>query len=169
VSNETILNALALLKLRNIVQESDGALIIDLKKYKLDVVVVQKKDGTTLYISRDIGAAIERYGKYKFDAMYYVVGSQQDLYMSQLFKVLELMGIEWVSRCKHINFGLVKGMSTRKGTAVFLDDILGQTKESMHNVMKQNEKKYAQIENPEEVADIVGISATMIQDMSAKR
>ncbi|CAG8482062.1 8989_t:CDS:2 [Paraglomus brasilianum] len=169
VPNEKILNALAVLKEKNLVQESNGALIIDLKKYKLDVVVVQKQDGTTLYITRDIGAAIDRYEKYNFDAMYYVIASQQDLHMSQLFKILELMGNEWVSRCKHINFGLVKGMSTRKGTAVFLDEILEQTKISMHNVMKQNETKYEQIDNPEEIADIVGISATMIQDMSAKR
>lgn len=150
-------------------QESDGALIIDLNQYKLDVAVVQKKDGTTLYITRDIGAAIERYEKYKFDAMYYLVASQQDLHLKQLFKILELMGFEWVGRCRHINFGMVSGMSTRKGTAVFLDDILEQTKESMHEVMKQNEKKYSQIENPDKVADIIGISAVMIQDMSAKR
>ncbi|CAG8439480.1 21294_t:CDS:2 [Rhizophagus irregularis] len=169
VSNESINRALEILKEKKMLQESDGALIIDLNQYKLDVAVVQKKDGTTLYITRDIGAAIERYEKYKFDAMYYLVASQQDLHLKQLFKILELMGIEWVGRCKHINFGMVSGMSTRKGTAVFLDDILEQTKESMHEVMKQNEKKYSQVENPDKVADIIGISAVMIQDMAAKR
>jgi arginyl-tRNA synthetase len=101
--------------------------------------------------------------------MYYVVGSQQDLHLKQLFKILELLGFEWVDRCKHINFGMVKGMSTRKGTAIFLDDILEQTKESMHEVMRKNETKYVQIEEPDRVADIVGISAVMIQDMAAKR
>ena len=158
-----------ILKEKKIVKESEGALIIDLSQYKLDVAVIQKRDGTTLYITRDIGAAMERYEKYKFDAMYYIVASQQDLHLKQLFKILELMGIEWVDRCKHINFGLVSGMSTRRGTAVFLDDILEQTKESMHEVMRQNEQKYSQIENPDQVADIIGISAVMIQDMSAKR
>ncbi|RIA91747.1 Arginyl-tRNA synthetase [Glomus cerebriforme] len=169
VSNESNNRALDILKEKNILKESDGALIIDLKQYKLDIAVVQKNDGTTLYITRDIGAAMERYEKYKFDAMYYVVASQQDLHLKQLFKILALMGFEWVDRCKHINFGMVNGMSTRKGTAVFLDDILEQTKESMHEVMRQNEKKYSQVENPDQVADIIGISAVMIQDMSAKR
>jgi arginyl-tRNA synthetase len=169
VSDKSINRAMEILKEKNILQESDGALIIDLNQYKLDVAVVKKNDGTTLYITRDIGAAIERYDKYKFDAMYYVVASQQDLHFKQFFKILELMGFEWVGRCRHINFGLVNGMSTRKGTAVFLDEILEQTKDSMHEVMKQNEKKYSQIENPDKVADIIGISAVMIQDMSAKR
>ncbi|CAG8557773.1 2074_t:CDS:2 [Acaulospora colombiana] len=169
ISNERMQHALSILKEKNIVKESDGALIVDLSGYKLDVALIQKNDGTTLYITRDIGAAMERYEKYKFDAMYYTVASQQELHFKQLFKILELMGIEWVDRCKHINFGMVKGMSTRKGTAVFLDEILEQTKESMHEVMRQNEKKYSQIDNPEYVADVIGISAVMIQDMSAKR
>ncbi|CAG8577674.1 17752_t:CDS:2, partial [Funneliformis caledonium] len=167
--NESMNRAMKVLKDKHIIKESEGALIIDLSQYKMDVAVVQKNDGTTLYITRDIGAAMERYEKYKFDAMYYIVASQQDLHLKQLFKVLELMGMEWVDRCKHINFGMVNGMSTRKGTAVFLDDILDQTKESMHEVMRQNEKKYSQIDNPDQVADIIGISAVMIQDMSAKR
>ncbi|RIB03941.1 hypothetical protein C2G38_2223679 [Gigaspora rosea] len=169
ISNESMSRALEILKEKNISTESNGAIIVDLSQYKSDVAMIQKNDGTTLYITRDIGAAMERYEKYKFDAMYYVVASQQDLHFKQLFKILELMGFDWVDRCKHINFGLVNGMSTRKGTAVFLDDILEQTKESMHEVMKQNEKKYAQIDNPEYVADVIGISAVMIQDMSAKR
>ncbi|CAG8736920.1 13120_t:CDS:2, partial [Acaulospora morrowiae] len=169
ISNDKMMRGLDILKEKNIVKESEGALIVDLKKYKLDVALVQKNDGTTLYITRDIGAAMERYEKYKFDAMYYVVASQQDLHFKQLFKILELMEIEWVDRCKHINFGMVKGMSTRKGTAVFLDEILDQTKESMHEVMRQNEKKYSQIGNPEYVSDVIGISAVMVQDMSAKR
>lgn len=169
VSNERMLKVLELLKEKNLTQESEGAVIMDLKNYKLDVAVVQKNDGTTLYLTRDIGAAIERYEKYKFDAMYYIVASQQDLHLKQLFKILGLLGFDWADRCKHINFGMVQGMSTRKGTVVFLDDILEQTKDSMHEVMKQNEKKYEQIEDPERVADVIGMSAVMIQDMSAKR
>ncbi|CAJ0842327.1 15277_t:CDS:2 [Entrophospora sp. SA101] len=169
VKNESITQALSAMKEKNILEESDGALIADLKKYKSDIALIQKNDGTTLYITRDIGAAIERYEKYKFDVMYYVVASQQDLHFKQLFKLLELIGVEWANKCRHINFGIINGMSTRKGTAVFLDEILNQTKESMHEVMKQNENKYSQIDEPDKVADVIGISAVMIQDMSAKR
>ncbi|ORZ29794.1 arginyl-tRNA synthetase [Catenaria anguillulae PL171] len=162
-------DAMEMLKAKEIVKLDDGAQIIDLKKDKLGIVVVQKRDGTTLYITRDIGAAKARYDQYKFDAMHYVVGAQQDMHFRQLFKVLNLMGYEWAPKCNHINFGMVNGMSTRKGTAVFLEDMLNQTQEVMLEVMKKNEHKFAQIPNPDEVADLVGLSAIVVQDMSARR
>ncbi|KAF9919399.1 hypothetical protein BX616_000010 [Lobosporangium transversale] len=161
--------ALKMLHEKNLLTESDGALIIDLTKYKLGICVVQKKDGTTLYITRDIGAAIERYEKYGFEHMYYIVASQQDLHLKQLFKILELLEFEWANKVTHINFGMVGGMSTRKGTVVFLEDILEETRDTMHEVMKKNEHKYAQIEDPLAVADNIGISAIMTQDASARR
>lgn len=101
--------------------------------------------------------------------MIYVVASQQDLHVAQFIKTLELMGYDWATRLQHINFGMVMGMSTRKGTAVFLEHILEETKENMHNVMKQNEAKYNQVDEPERTADIVGQSAVKIQDMTGKR
>ncbi|KAF9357677.1 hypothetical protein BGX26_003307 [Mortierella sp. AD094] len=161
--------ALKMLHEKNLLTESDGALIIDLSQYKLGICVVQKKDGTTLYITRDIGAAIERYEKYGFEHMYYIVASQQDLHLKQLFKILELLGFEWAKKLTHLNFGMVGGMSTRKGTVVFLEDILEETRDAMHEVMKKNEHKYAQIEDPMDVADNIGISAIMVQDASARR
>ncbi|KAF8939572.1 hypothetical protein EDD21DRAFT_398507 [Dissophora ornata] len=161
--------ALKMLHAKNLLTESDGALIVDLTKYKLGICVVQKKDGTTLYITRDIGAALERYETYGFEHMYYIVASQQDLHLKQLFKILELLGFDWAKKVTHLNFGMVGGMSTRKGTVVFLEDILEETRDAMHEVMKKNEHKYAQIEDPLEVADNIGISAIMIQDASARR
>ncbi|KAI9226246.1 MAG: YDR341C-like protein [Piptocephalis tieghemiana] len=161
--------ALKLLQETGLLIESEGAKIVDLKKEKMGTAVVEKKDGTTLYITRDIGAAMERYEKYKFDHMYYVVASQQELHLRQLFKILEKLGFEWASKCSHISFGMINGISTRKGTAVFLDNILEDTKETMHTKMRENEAKYAQIPEPERVADIVGRSALMIQDMAARR
>ncbi|RKP05223.1 arginyl-tRNA synthetase [Thamnocephalis sphaerospora] len=167
--NDGMRQAMKLLEEKNLLKDSDGAKIIDLEKYKLGVSVVEKRDGTTLYITRDIGAAIERYQKYNFDEMYYIVASQQDLHLKQLFKTLELLELPWAKNCQHINFGLVKGMSTRKGTAVFLDNILNDTRDSMHNVMKQNEERYAKTANPERVADVIGVSAVVVQDMAARR
>lgn len=163
--------AMDILKSKNLVAEDKGAQLIDLTSHskKLGKAIVQKRDGTTLYLTRDIGEAADRYEKHKFDKMIYVVAAQQDLHLAQLFKILELMGYEWASKCSHVNFGMVKGMSTRKGTAVFLDQILEEAKVTMHQVMQKNADKYAQIEDPEMVSDIVGISSVMIQDMSAKR
>lgn len=164
--------AARVLKEKGVSEESEGATIVDLTKYskKLGKALVKKKDGTSLYLTRDIGEAKQRLDKYNFDKMIYVVASQQDLHLAQLFKIEEAMG--WTdisSRCQHINFGMVLGMSTRKGTAKFLDDILAEVGEKMHEVMKSNENKYAQIENPLQTADTLGISAVMVQDMKGKR
>ncbi|KAJ3374006.1 hypothetical protein HDU91_000062 [Kappamyces sp. JEL0680] len=150
-----------------------GALAVDLKEYDLGTAVIGKTDGSMLYLSRDIAAASHRKATYDFDKMFYVVGTAQSHHFNQLFKILELQGKPWSSSCNHIGFGLIKSkdgnMSTRKGTVVFLQDILDNVKDEMHEVMKKNEAKYKQIEDPEHVADIVGISAIMIQDMTARR
>ncbi len=126
-------------------------------------------DGTSIYLTRDIGGAIERYDKYKFDKMIYVVSAQQDLHLAQFFKVLELMGYPWAKDLLHINYGLVQGMSTRKGTVVFLNQIMQEATQVMHDQMQKNEEKYKAIEDPELTSREVGISGIKIQDMAAKR
>ncbi|KAI8367207.1 hypothetical protein EDC96DRAFT_507292 [Choanephora cucurbitarum] len=166
---EGMTKALQMLEECNLLEESEGAKIINMEKYNLGTAVVQKRDGTTLYLTRDIGAAAERFEKYKFDKMIYVVASQQDLHLKQLFKTLELLKFEWANRLEHVNFGMVLGMSTRKGTVVFLEDILNEAKETMHEVMRKNPAKYAEIDEPERVADEIGLSAVKIQDNSARR
>ena len=158
-------------------EESEGALIIDYSKHVpgkvgkgLGKALIRKRDGTSLYLTRDIGALLERRDLYKFDQMIYVVASDQELHLKQLFKTIELMGErDLAAKVLHITFGLVQGMSTRKGTAKFLDDILREVAEKMHEVMKKNETKYSQVENPDKIADILGISSVMVQDMSGKR
>jgi arginyl-tRNA synthetase len=122
-----------------------------------------------MYLTRDIVGAMERWDKYMFDKMIYVVASQQDLHMAQFFKILALMDFEWASRLEHINFGMVTGMSTRKGTAVFLNQIIKESADIMMEQMKKNEEKFAQIEDPELVAREIGLTAIKIQDMQAKR
>ena len=157
-------------------ENSKGAVIVDLTKSKdkntkkLGKALVKKTDGSSLYLTRDIGEAVKRYELYHFDKMLYVVSSQQDMHLAQLFKILELMGNKEVSeKCQHVNFGMVQGMSTRRGTVKFLDDILRDVGEKMHEVMRLNEKKYEQVSNPEQTADTLGITAIMVQDMKGKR
>ncbi|KAG9093214.1 hypothetical protein FS749_014830 [Ceratobasidium sp. UAMH 11750] len=152
-----------------LVSESKGAELIDLEQYKLGKAVIRKQDGTSLYLTRDVAGAIERYEKYKFDKMIYVVASQQDLHCAQFMKTVELMGYPWAKRLEHVNFGMVLGMSTRKGTAVFLDDVIREAASVMEEKMKSNEEKYSAIEDPEAVAREIGITAIKIQDMAAKR
>ncbi|KAF8196148.1 hypothetical protein BJ912DRAFT_956508 [Pholiota molesta] len=126
--------------------ESKGAKLVELEKWKLGKAVVRKKDGTSIYLTRDIGGAIERYEQYKFDKMIYVV--------------LELMGLPWAKDLVHVNYGLVQGMSTRKGT---------EAGNVMHEQMLKNEEKYNAVEDPEETALEIGITGVKIQDMAAKR
>ncbi|CDK28913.1 unnamed protein product [Kuraishia capsulata CBS 1993] len=175
VPQELMEGATKTLREKGLITEDRGALLVDLAPFdkKLGKVLVQKTDGTSLYLTRDIGAATDRKAKYNFDKMIYVIASQQDLHVKQFFKILDLMGYEWANPKKeqllHVNFGMVLGMSTRAGTVVFLNDILNTTKEKMLEIMKRNEDKYAQVEDAENVADLIGIAAVMIQDMSAKR
>lgn len=168
------------LEKQGISEGSKGAVIVDLTKHgapTLGKTLVKKRDGTSLYLTRDIAANYERFEKYHFDKMIYVIASQQDVHVAQFFKILELMGPPYsdaVARCEHITFGMVKDpkgqtMSTRKGTVVSLADSLDAAKEFMHDVMKKNKDKYEQVAKPEETADTLAISAIMVQDYSGKR
>ncbi|KAJ1334970.1 arginyl-tRNA synthetase [Microdochium nivale] len=177
VSEEAMAKTTAKLIEMGIAEESEGALIVDFSKHvpgkagkSLEKPIIRRKDGTSLYLTRDISELLNRAEKYKFDEMIYVIASQQDLHVKQFFKIVELMGYkELAAKCRHINFGLVLGMSTRKGTVKFLDDILRDVGDFMHDVMRKNEEKYKQVENPDKVADIVGISSVMVQDQSGRR
>ena len=115
---------------------------------------------------------MERADTYPIDKVIYVIMSEQDLHIARAFKAVELLGPPYdgaAKRALHISYGKVMGMSTRKGTVKFLEDILDEVSTSMHEVMKKNETKYAQVEDPDKVAEILGISAVMVQDMTGKR
>jgi len=133
------------LKTKNLLKESDGAEIIDLNEHGLGVVLIKKSDGTTLYATRDITAAIERNKKYKADYLFYEVGSEQTLYFKQLFKVLDLMGYKWAKNCRHIDHGLYldadgKKFATREGKTIFLEKILNETKELAKKEIERRDK-----------------------------
>ncbi|TFY67992.1 hypothetical protein EVJ58_g1284 [Rhodofomes roseus] len=169
VGKESQAQALSQLEQLGLIEESEGAKLVNLEEYKLAKAVVRKKDGTSIYLTRDIGGAMERYEKYKFDKMLYVISSQQDLHVAQFIKVLKLMGFPWADNIEHINYGLVQGMSTRKGTVVFLDDIIREAGNVMLEHMRTNEAKMNRIDDPEAVAQEVGISGIKIQDQTSKR
>jgi len=112
---------------------------------------------------------VERYEKYKFDKMIYVVSAQQDLHLQQFFTMLKLAKFPWADSLVHVNYGLVQGMSTRKGTVVFLDQILNEASLVMHEQMQKNEEKYNAVIDPEQTSMEIGITGVKIQDMAAKR
>src|SRR5271156_2017608 len=112
VTPESILHANTVLEEKGLAVEDKGALLINLEQYKLAKPLIRKRDGTSLYLTRDIGAAKQRHDEYNFDKMIYVVASQQDLHLKQLFKVLDLMGYDWAKKCSHVSFGMVKQNSS---------------------------------------------------------
>jgi arginyl-tRNA synthetase len=121
------------LKNKNLLVESEGALIVDLREFNLGVSIIKKSDGTTIYATRDIAAAVERKKKYDFDYMLYEVGSEQTLHFRQVFKILELLGHKWAKNCTHVAHGMYLGkdgkrFSTRKGKMVFMEDVIKEAK-----------------------------------------
>lgn len=117
---------------KGLLEESEGATIVNLEKYGLGVALIKKSDGATLYITRDIAAALDRQRKYAANRLVYEVGSEQKLHFKQLFKILELLGYKWANACAHVDHGLYldndgKKFSTRKGKTVFMEEILNET------------------------------------------
>ncbi|RCH91148.1 Arginyl-tRNA synthetase [Rhizopus azygosporus] len=180
------------LKQKGLCDESeDGSMVINLSMYdpSLGKAVIRKANGASLYLTRDIASVIMRCEKFKgLDKIIYVVGIEQEHHFKQLFKIIELLWDKH-DHCPeliHVPFGRITGMSTRKGTSVFLSDILDTSKESMLKTIKEDMRhgKYMDILNEgisvgnhiikgEEavgyIADTLGISDVITQDMAAKR
>ena len=155
---------------KGLLQESEGAQVVDLEEYKLGTALIKKSDGSSLYITRDIATAVYRKETYDFYRNIYVVASQQNLHFQQLFKIIELMGYDWVNKCVHVPFGLVRleegTMSTRHGRVVFLEDVLNGAIEKTREII---EEKNPDIENLEEITSQVGIGAVVFNELSNNR
>ena len=152
------------------VEESQGALIVDLESDKLPPCLLRKADGATLYATRDIAAAIDRYERFKFDRSLYVVAQQQAMHFKQFFLVLKKMGYAWADRMEHVSFGMLqladKTMSTRKGQVIFLEDVLNK---SIALSKEAIEEKNPELENKEKVARAVGVGAIIFGDLVNRR
>ncbi|MBR3755471.1 MAG: arginine--tRNA ligase [Firmicutes bacterium] len=157
---------------KGLLQESRGAHIVDLEEDGLGAALITKSDGSTLYITRDIAAAVYRKETYNFEKNIYVVASQQNLHFQQWFKILEKMGYEWSKDCVHIPFGLVSlaegTMSTRHGRVVFLEDVLNKAVEKTKEIIREKNPDATE-EYVDEVAKTVGIGAVIFQELSNNR
>ena len=158
------------LKEKGLLVQSQGTNVVDLEEYNMPPALITKNDGSTLYMTRDLAAAIYRKNTYDFDKCIYVVGSQQSLHFQQLFKVLELMGYEWSKDLIHVPFGMVAleegTMSTRKGRVVFLEDVLKQAVEKTKEIVLS---KNPNAKNVEQIAKQVGVGAVVFQELSNSR
>ena len=155
---------------KGLLVESEGAQVVDLSEDNMPPCLIIKKDGTTIYATRDITAAIYRQNTYHFDKCLYVVAYQQDLHFRQFFRVLEKMGYHWAKDCVHVSFGMVSfegaALSTRKGNTVHLEDLLTQAVAKARAII---EEKSPNLENKDDVARQVGIGAVVYTDLSANR
>ncbi|KAI7881691.1 putative arginine--tRNA ligase, cytoplasmic [Lichtheimia hyalospora FSU 10163] len=158
-----------------------GAWCVDLQKENLGRPIVRRADGTTLYLTRDLAIMLKRREEYNFDTGVYVVGNDQGHYLQRLFCIAQKLDI--AHQLKHVSFGKVNGMSTRKGTVIFLDDILDTAQEQMEKNMREsgkyNELMETGVEKGNEhlsgsaavdtVADQLGASAVIVQDLASRR
>ena len=158
------------LKEKNLLEESDGAMIVNLEDSKLPPALIQKRDGSTLYLTRDLASAFYRKKVYDFDKSIYVVGAQQELHFKQCFEIIKRMGYDWYKDMIHVQFGMVAleegTMSTRKGRVVFLEDVLNQAIDRTRQII---EEKNPDAENIDEVAKAVGVGAVVFQELSNSR
>ena len=157
---------------KNLMEEDDGAQLVRLDEYGLTPALITKSDGSTLYITRDIAAAVYRKETYDFYKNIYVVASQQNLHFQQWIQILELMGYDWARSCIHVPFGLVSledgTMSTREGRVVFLEDVLNGAVEKTKEIIKEKNPD-ADPESINEVAKAVGIGAVVFNELSNYR
>lgn len=158
------------LRERGLLKLDDGASIVDLSDYNMPPCLILKRDGSTLYPTRDIAAAVYRKQTYHFDKCIYVTSNQQILHFRQWFKVLELMGYDWYDELVHIPYGTVsingEKLATRTGNVVLLRDLFRMAIEKVGRIM---EEKNPGLENKEEVAEAVGVGAVVFYYLTNSR
>lgn len=139
---------------------TSGAVEAKLEDYKLPNKIILKQDGTALYSTQDLGAAVHRFERFKFDKMVYIVAYEQDTYFKQIFKILERLGNDWAKNCHHFSFGLINleegKMSSREGNVVFLEEVLSR---AINLAKEEIEKRNPSLPNKEETAKMIGIGA----------
>ncbi len=167
------------LEAKKIAVESEDAVIAELDDRDLPPLMLKKKDGTTLYATRDLCAAEYRWTNYRFDACIYVVGGEQKLHFQQIKAVLAKMGYKWADKIEHIDFGLLKLVdpetgkaikgSTRKGQMILLEDVLNNGVKKAKGKIQQNLNKLSEETDLDELAAQIGIGAVMFSDLAVKR
>ena len=163
-------DALEAIDKKNLLEESDGAMIINLDDENLPPVLIKKSNGSSTYLTRDIATAMYRKKTYDFYKNVYVVASQQKLHFEQLRAVLKKMGFDWWNDCEHVSFGMVSmkdgSMKTREGKVIFLEDVLNRAIDKTKSII---EERNPNLEHKEEVAKQVGVGAVIFQDLFNNR
>ena len=141
----------------------DGAVFVDLeKKSELPGTIIQRSDGTGLYITSDLGLTIKKFSKYKLNKSIWVSHSQQDLHFKQVFKIFELLGYDFYKDCKHFSYEWVKlaegKMSSREGKAVMLDEVLDKLTQRAYTEVKKRNPKMP-VKKMKKISEQIAVSA----------
>lgn len=159
------------IKAANLLKESEGAMIVDLSEYDMAPCIITKKDGSSIYATRDLAAIFYRKETYNFSKCLYVTGQEQKLHFAQVFKVVELLGNEWAKdQLVHIPYGLVSlegaKLSTRSGNIIYAEDIL---KDAIAKSLEIITEKSPNLPDKEDVAKKVGVGAVLFNDLYNQR
>ena len=155
---------------KHLLVESDGAHIVPLDDYNMAPCLITKKDGSSIYATRDLAALFYRKKTYHFDKCIYVTGLEQKLHFVQVFKVIELLGYDWYDQLVHVPYGLVSmeggKLSTRSGNVIYAEEILHESIQKIYEII---EEKNPDLEDKETVARQVGIGAILFNDLYNQR
>ncbi len=161
---------IARMREKNLLQIDDGASVVNLEEWNMPPCLILKRDGSTLYPTRDISAAVYRKNTYDFEKCIYVTSAGQSLHFAQWFKVLELMGDEWSHDLVHVPYGTVsingEKLATRTGNVVLLKDLFAQAIEKARAI---TEEKNPALRGREDVAEAVGVGAIVFHYLSNNR
>ncbi|MFT9596929.1 arginine--tRNA ligase [Mesobacillus sp.] len=164
--NDKMEPIIEMLREKGLLEESDGAQVVNLDDLELPPCLIKKSDGATLYATRDLAAAKYRFEEYSFVKSLYVVGNEQSLHFKQLKAVLDKMDFAWAAGITHVPFGMMlkdgKKMSTRKGKVVLLEDVL---KDSILLAEKNIKEKNSSLTNKTDIAEMVGTGAIIFHDL----
>jgi arginyl-tRNA synthetase len=121
-------------------KKEDGSVWIDLSDEGLDEKIILRADGTSVYMTQDIGTAIQRHEDFKFSNMTYTVGNEQDYHFKVLFLILDKLGYDWAKNCYHLSYGMVDlptgKMKSREGTVVDADDLMEEMASTAKDIAK---------------------------------
>ena len=159
-------------KLRSmgLLEIDDGASIVNLDKWNMPVCLILKRDGSTLYPTRDIAAAVYRKNEYDFDKAIYVTSAAQSLHFAQWFKVVELMGYDWHDKLVHVPYGTVSingaKLATRTGNVILLKDLFAEAIAKVREIAKEKNPDEAECKR---IAECVGVGAIVFYYLSNNR
>tara|TARA_B100001250_G_scaffold118205_2_gene100352 strand:+ start:15020 stop:16789 length:1770 start_codon:yes stop_codon:yes gene_type:complete len=145
-------------------KKADGSVWIDLSDEGLDQKILLRADGTAVYMTQDIGTAIQRYKDFGFSHMTYTVANEQDYHFKVLFLILEKLGFKWAANCSHLSYGMVDlptgRMKSREGTVVDADDFVQEMVDTAKGIAKELGKLDDLSElQANELYEIVGLGA----------